>query len=47
MDKNLGTPPDCKYIGGHKPGFDQECYWCVNEKRNAYGIALFKPPTTS
>lgn len=40
-----GTTPECAYIGGHSSGFDPECYWCVNEKRNAYGTALFKPST--
>jgi len=25
----VGTTPNCEFIGGHRPGFDDECYWCA------------------
>lgn len=25
-----GTTPQCAYIGGHRDGYDPECWWCVD-----------------
>lgn len=24
----MSTTPECSYIGGHREGFDPQCYWC-------------------
>lgn len=24
----MSTTPQCAYIAGHKPGYDDECAWC-------------------
>lgn len=42
-----GTTENCKFIGGHKDGYDSECFWCAGHltrpvrRSNPVATAIF------